>query len=93
MRAQNPTFEHFANTHSLSAQRFYNVVCIGYGADPEQFADAVRKGYLPESRAEGCADEYKQVDYAYRKLIRPYVDESLRRKVKAESLLTPNVYK
>jgi hypothetical protein len=33
------------------------------------------------------------VNYAYRKLIRPYVDERLRRKLNPERLLTPNVYK
>ena len=93
MRAQTPGLAQFANVHSLSGQRFYNLVCIGYGADTEYFADVVKKGYLPESRAEGCEDEYKQVDYAYRKLIGPYVDRSVRRKIKPEQHLTPDVYK
>ena len=53
----------------------------------------VGDGYLPESRAEECEDEYKQVDYAFRKLIGPYVDQSLRRKIKPERHVTPNVYK
>ena len=88
-----PGLEQFANVHSLSGQRFYNLVCIGYGADTEYFADVVKNGYLPESRAEGCGDEYKQVDYAYRKLIAPYVDRSVRRKIKPEQHLTPDVYK
>ena len=83
----SPTFT------ACPAQRFYNLVCIGYGADTEYFADVVKKGYLPESRAEGCEDEYKQVDYAYRKLIGPYVDRSVRRKIKPEQHLTPDVYK
>ena len=34
----------------------------------------MEKKYLPESRAEGCEDEYMQVAYALRTLMRPYVD-------------------
>ena len=44
----------FADEHGLPAQRFYNVLCIAYGADPKLFADLVEKKYLPEERAEGC---------------------------------------
>ena len=79
--------EHFADVHGLPAQRYYNLLCIAYGAEPQLFADVVAKGYLPQSRAEGCVDEYRQVSYAVKKLIRPYVDETLRKKVKAKKLL------
>jgi hypothetical protein len=66
---------------------------LAYGADSELFADVVAKGYLPKSRAEGCSDEYRQVSYAVEKLIRPYVDETLRKKVKAKKLLMPEPVK
>src|SRR4051795_4448810 len=48
----------FADEHGLPAQRFYNVLCMAYGADSKLFAELVDKGYLPKERAEGCADEY-----------------------------------
>jgi hypothetical protein len=90
---QNPQMKNFADVHGLSAQRLYNLLCLAYGADSELFADVVAKGYLPKSRAEGCSDEYRQVSYAVEKLIRPYVDETLRKKVKAKKLLMPEPVK
>lgn len=63
----------FANEHSLPAQRFYNLLCISYGADRETFGDLVEKGYLPAARAEQCAGEYRQVAYAFEQLIAPHL--------------------
>jgi hypothetical protein len=58
----------FADEHGTPAQRFYNLLCVAYGAEPELFADIVKKGYLPNDRAEGCEDEYALVDRtAYRR--------------------------
>jgi len=74
----------FANVHSLPAQRFYNLLCLAYGAEPRLFGDLVEKKYLPEERAEGCEDEYRQVAYAIRKLMRPYIDVGQREKVLAQ---------
>jgi Putative metallopeptidase len=73
-----------ADVHDLDAQRFYNLPCIAYGAEARLFADLVEKKYLPESRAEDCADEYGQVAYAVKTLMSCYVDESAREKVFAE---------
>jgi hypothetical protein len=64
----------FANVHALDAQRFYNLLCLAYGAEPDLFRDLVEKKYLPESRAEGCEDEYAQVAYALSTLMGPYID-------------------
>jgi hypothetical protein len=71
----------FADEHGTPAQRFYSVLCIGYGSDKKLFEDVVTKGFLPADRAEGCEDEYKQVAYAFEKLIMPHVDRNLARKV------------
>ncbi len=87
---QKPGMKQFADVHGLTAQRFFTLLCMAYGADSKLFADVVEKGYLPESRAEGCSDEYKQVSYAVDKLIRPNIDEALRKKVKAKKLLMPD---
>jgi hypothetical protein len=69
----------FANEHGTPSQRFFNVLCLAYGADKVLFADFVSKGYLPQERSEGCEDEYAQVDRAFRRLIMPSVDVKLAR--------------
>ncbi|NUB13496.1 hypothetical protein GAY28_12740 [Azospirillum brasilense] len=63
----------FANEHSLPAQRFYNLMCISYGSDRKSFGDFVEKGYLPAERAELCEEEYRQVKFAYEKLVAPHL--------------------
>ncbi len=70
----------FADAHGTPAQRFYNVLCIAFGADAQLFGDFVEKGHLPKERAEDCKDEYQQVN-AYEKLIGPYVDHGLAKEV------------
>jgi len=49
----------------------------------------VENGYLPESRAEDCADEYKQVDHAFKKLIYIYIDQAWVKKIQPKKLLRP----
>ena len=88
-QSENPKLERFADVHGLSAQRLFNVLCLAYGADPKLFGDVVEKGYLPKSRAEGCSGEFKQIDYAFKKLINPYIDEAVRKKVQPRKLLRP----
>jgi hypothetical protein len=78
---------HFADVHGTPAQRFYNVVCIAYGADKQLFGYVVERGYLPKERAEYCEDEYRQAARAYEKLIGPHVDRGRAKKVFDESWL------
>ena len=67
----------FADEHGTPSQRFYNVLCLAYGANKELFADFVSKGFLPEERAAGCETEYAQVQNAFNRLIMPSVDRKL----------------
>ena len=69
-----PAMTQFANVHGTPAQRFYNVLCLAYGADEQLFGYVVERGYLPKDRAEDCKDEYQQIAYAYEQLIGPHVD-------------------
>jgi hypothetical protein len=71
----------FSDVHGLPAQRFYNLLCIAYGANPEMFKDIVDDKYLPKERAANCAREYHQVRFAFQKLIVPHVDKELANKV------------
>jgi len=71
----------FSDVHGAPAQRFYNLLCLAYGADAVLFADAVERGYLPKGRASNCRREYDQVAFAFRELITPHVDHELARRV------------
>jgi len=73
----------YSDEHGIPAQRFFNVLCIGYGADQKLFADVVEKGYLPKARAESCGGEYDQAAFAFKTLIGPYIDRKLAKKVLA----------
>lgn len=80
----------FADEHGLPAQRFYNILCMAYGADEKLFADAVDKGILPKERAEGCADEYELLARSFKKLIGPYIDQGRAKAVLAKRWLQPD---
>jgi hypothetical protein len=81
----SPTLKAFADAHGLPAQRYFNVLCMAYGRDSAVYADAVKRGGLSEERAEGCADEYASLELAFRKLIRPYIDQERLSQVRAKS--------
>jgi hypothetical protein len=81
------TMTKFADEHGTPAQRFYNLLCIAYGADAELFADLVNKGYLPSKRADGCEDEYEQIQRAFQRLISPHIDLTLARELTDRSWL------
>jgi hypothetical protein len=59
----------FADVHSLDQQRVYNLQCWIYGSNPDANADMVTSGQLPEDRASGCPDEWKQLDHAWSTLL------------------------
>jgi hypothetical protein len=71
----------FADVHGAPAQRFYNMLCIAYGADRETFAEVASRGYLPESRIPNCKMEYGEVAFAFKVLLMPHVDEERARQV------------
>jgi hypothetical protein len=49
--------EKYSSVHGLPEQRFYNLVCLAYGANPREFADVVENGYLPKDRADNSEYE------------------------------------
>jgi hypothetical protein len=48
------------DVHSLDLQRYYTVVCLFYGANPEMRAQLAKDLELPDERAEQCPEEYQQ---------------------------------
>lgn len=65
-----------ADPHSLPLQRMYGVLCLAYGSDPVAYRDLAAKGTLPKDRADGCEDEYRQVAFAFNRLLLPHIDQS-----------------
>ena len=76
-----PSMAEYADEHSTSEQRAFNLLCIAYGADPELFEDIVKFWGLPEERIEICEEEYEHIAYAYQILIGPHVDPDLAEKI------------
>jgi Putative metallopeptidase len=74
----------FAYTRSLDGetlQRFYNVLCVAYGGDPDNFAFVKRT--LPDRRSENCRSEYLQLQRSFNDTFMPYIDPDLLKKVQA----------
>ena len=95
--ADVPWGKNYASTHGLPQQRFYNLICLAYGADPVAFAGVTenetnmmeqkgvlpkaQQGVLPKKRAENCDEEFQTFDYAWKSQILPHIDQELARKV------------
>ena len=71
----------FADEHGANQQRFFNVLCMGYGAEPEVFKDFIDKSWLPKERAPNCAAEFQQVRGAFAKTVYPFINQALMKKV------------
>jgi hypothetical protein len=82
---ENPTvekrLEKYSSVHGLPEQRFYNFLCLAYGADPNLFADVVKNGYLPKRRADNCDYEYETFSRAWRTEMSPHIDAQIARSV------------
>ena len=63
----------FWDEHSLDEQRFYNIVCLIFGSNPDEYTYMVLDGDLPRPRAVRCKDEYKKNYAAWDRLLTPYM--------------------
>ena len=73
---EKPDKGDLADVHSLSYQRFFNLLCLAYGSDPNTFSFV--KHDLPPDRAKGCGREFKRLEFALLKLFDGHVDVALR---------------
>jgi len=76
-----PTMDEYADEHSTTEQRRFNLLCMAYGHDPEQFRDVVVWGGLPQFRVDICEEEYELIALAFHTLIGPHIDKELADKV------------
>jgi Putative metallopeptidase len=87
-RSVTMDLEAFSNAHSKPPQRFYNLLCMAYGANSSMFADVVDQGYLPKERATGCQREYRRVAHAIQVLIIPHLEPEIAKDVLDETWLS-----
>jgi hypothetical protein len=73
--------EAFSEVHGAPVQRFYNLLCMAYGADRETFGDLVANGYLPQTRARNCRVEFGEANFAFQQTVRPSIDRDMAKKV------------
>jgi hypothetical protein len=77
----------FASDHGLPEERFYNLLCLAFGADPVQFSDL--ENYLPPTRPPNCKWEYQTLAHAFQKEISPHIDQEMATRVLDPAWLPP----
>ncbi len=88
----------FADERGVMAQRYYTVLCLAYGRDPQTFGRFVAAnrsgleaepaaGDLPPARAGNCRAEYDIVAQAFRTAIMPHLDQALVKRVQDDHWL------
>jgi hypothetical protein len=77
--------DNYASVHGLPQQRFYNLLCLAYGADPKLFADVtnnmMQMASIPKRRADNCEYEFQAFDHAFKTEIEPYIDSQMAKTV------------
>jgi hypothetical protein len=90
---QNPAvimpLQAFSDVHGTPAQRFYNMLCLAYGADPKTFSRVAEDKYLPQTRAPDCQREWYQVAASFKRYILPHMDLALAKQVLDKDWLPP----
>ncbi|MBX7170867.1 MAG: DUF4344 domain-containing metallopeptidase [Pyrinomonadaceae bacterium] len=72
-RSENKASLMFWDEHSFSKTRFYDMMCLVYGSDPQKNGNLVGPKLLPIERAERCPNEYKRAERAWLRLLEPYI--------------------
>jgi hypothetical protein len=67
-----PDVAAFADEHSLDAQRYFNLLCMIYGLNPNDNSAIVDNGMLPKERAARCPDEASKISRSWARLILPH---------------------
>jgi putative metallopeptidase DUF4344 len=76
----------FSSDHGLPQERFYNLLCLAFGANKVEFADA--ESFLPPTRAPSCSYEYRTLVRAFRKEIVPHIDQDMAKRVLSTNWLS-----
>jgi len=78
----------YSDIRGVTAQRYYTMLCIAVGGNPQMFgsfvpqSDAPRyAGDLPLRRARGCPAEFQALRYAFEQEVMPHLNKELLDKV------------
>ncbi len=69
---QDPTHIQWSDEHSPSLKRYFNILCIAYGADPARFKAISLRDGVTEERLQRCLEDYKRQFKAWDALMAPY---------------------
>jgi hypothetical protein len=75
-------------THGANAQRFYNSVCIFYGANPRARGAFAEDMGLPEERADYCHEEFDQADHSWGSVLDELIERGAGQSLQFEGLGT-----
>lgn len=62
--------------HGPDEQRYYNHICLFYGANPDERSALADDLGLPEERAESCSEEYAQADDSWGALFEEMAEDT-----------------
>jgi hypothetical protein len=80
----------YSDVHGEPLQRSYNLLCMAYGAYPDEFQYLVDAELLPKARAALCGHDYAMVARAFDKTIGPHVDQNILKLEQTRQWLRPN---
>jgi len=72
-RSQKKASMIFWDEHSFSKTRFYDMICLVYGSNPEKNSGLVGPTKLPVERAGRCENEWARAERAWLKLLAPHI--------------------
>ena len=67
----------FSDQHGLGPQRYFNILCWTYGADPPGRAFVAQLSSLPAERARTCPNEYNLMRTSWERLLKPFSKQDL----------------
>ncbi|HET6153436.1 MAG TPA: DUF4344 domain-containing metallopeptidase [Marmoricola sp.] len=68
-----PDLTQYADEHSLSVQRFYDIACKVAGSSDKDMQIVANMGILPDARLQRCPAEYQQNTNAWSTLLKPHL--------------------
>lgn len=71
--SQSISMAAFADEHDLNQQRFFNITCWTYGADPLVRGYVVQRSGLTAERAQRCQGEFAQLRSAWERTLSPHL--------------------
>ena len=89
LQQQSKTETPFYDEHAFDGQRFYNILCMIYGSNPQKYQQFVASGALPEARAQRCPEEYQKINKSWEKLLQPHLTNNAANNVDYQPTVNP----